>query len=118
MTTPRPVDHKARQQACDVNSSFIIQAPAGSGKTELLIQRCLALLAVVEAPESILAITFTKKAAAEMRERVIDSLKSALLAVSEDAAVHKKETHRLASHALKQNDRQQWNLLSNPQRLQ
>ncbi|MCP4413708.1 MAG: UvrD-helicase domain-containing protein [Gammaproteobacteria bacterium] len=118
MTMPRPVDHKARLQACDVSSSFIIQAPAGSGKTELLIQRCLALLAVVEAPESILAITFTKKAAAEMRERVIDSLKNALLPISPDAADHKIETHRLASHALKQNDRQQWNLLSNPQRLQ
>jgi len=116
--TQKPVDYKARQQACDVRSSFIIQAPAGSGKTELLIQRCLALLAVVEAPESILAITFTKKAAAEMRERVIDSLKSARLPLPQDAADHKKETHHLASDALKQNDQQQWNLLSNPQRLQ
>jgi len=95
--TQKPVDYKARQQACDVRSSFIIQAPAGSGKTELLIQRCLALLAVVEAPESILAITFTKKAAAEMRERVIDSLKSARLPLPQDAADHKKETHHLAS---------------------
>ncbi len=118
MTDSRPVDYKARKQACDVNGSFIIQAPAGSGKTELLIQRYLALLARVEEPESILAITFTKKAAAEMRERVIDALKTSSIRAQDPEAEHEKETRKYAKNALAQNNKQQWNLLKNPQRLQ
>lgn len=115
-------DQRQRERALDITQSFCVQAPAGSGKTELLTQRLLKLLAHVSAPEEILAFTFTRKAAAEMRKRVVDSLHDALRWQSsphdaEEPPAHKLHTLQLATAVLQQDERQGWQLLKNPQRL-
>ena len=93
-------DQQQRLQAIDVTRSCIVQAPAGSGKTELLIQRLLALLGIVEQPQHILAITFTNKAAAEMRRRLQEALTQASTQ-EQPLQEHAALTWHLAVQALK-----------------
>jgi ATP-dependent helicase/nuclease subunit A len=108
-------DHE-RLLAIDPRKSFTVQAPAGSGKTELLIQRFLSLLATVERPESIVAITFTRKAAAEMRERILKALREA----NENKPLekpHEERTRALALAALAPDQKRDWRVLNHPSRL-
>ena len=109
-------DVQARHDALDVSRSFVVQAPAGSGKTELLIQRYLKLLGVVDEPEEILAITFTRKAAAEMLLRVLAALRSAR-AGEQPEEEHRQLTMRLASQALERSTERNWNLIGSPRRM-
>ncbi len=110
-------DGDARERALDPASSFIVQAPAGSGKTELLTQRYLVLLNHVSAPEEILAITFTKKSAREMRFRIIKTLKNAAITHEPPEASHSLQTWKLGKKVLERDRKLNWNLLSNPNRL-
>ena len=109
-------DLRARSEALDVSRSFIVQAPAGSGKTELLIQRYLRLLATVDNPEEVIAITFTRKAAAEMRMRVLQALERAERGETPTEA-HLKVTAEAADLVLRRDARFNWQLIVNPRRL-
>ncbi|MDD9891344.1 MAG: UvrD-helicase domain-containing protein [Gammaproteobacteria bacterium] len=114
------VDQAARDEALDVSRSFIVQAPAGSGKTGLLTLRFLRLLAFSEQPEEVLAITFTRKAASEMRDRIIQTLYWAEeMGDANDSVDNEFDRQRLsiARAALARDKQQQWQLLLNPTRL-
>lgn len=110
-------DSDNRRQALDVRQSFIIDAPAGAGKTELLTQRFLALLAHVDEPEQVLALTFTNKAAAEMRHRVLKNLRQAA-ADNLPTLPHQQQTFKLAKAVLEKDKQCNWGLLSQVTRLQ
>jgi len=110
-------DLDARIEALDPRSSFIVQAPAGSGKTGLLVYRMLTLLAAVEQPQQVLAITFTRKATAEMRERVFELIAKAEQSELSDDAFEQQGID--LAWAVVQRDRKLgWNLLDSPQQLQ
>jgi len=108
------VSEQARLQARNPQQSCLVQAPAGSGKTELLTQRILALLAIVDEPEEILALTFTRKAAAEMHARVTQAL---AMEKPDAGQLHKMETWKLAQTALKRSGEREWHLEQHPARL-
>ena len=107
-------DAEARLAALDPRRSILLQAPAGSGKTTLLTQRYLCLLAEVDAPEQILAVTFTRKAAAEMRSRILGALRACEAA--DDAGID-TSTLGFARRALARSRQGDWDLEANPSRL-
>lgn len=111
-----PADADVRLRALDPECSFIVQAPAGSGKTELLTRRVLTLLATVDEPEEILAITFTRKAASEMRQRVVETLERSASA-REPGNDYEAEGIALARAVLQRDRERDWQLARNPQRL-
>jgi len=113
---PGVIDASQRIRALDYRTSFAVTAPAGSGKTELLIQRTLTLLAHVEMPEEVLAITFTRKAANEMRSRILAALQEGQSATP-PTETHKLTTWNLSRAVLAQDQRYNWSLLDNPNRL-
>ncbi|HEY6924901.1 MAG TPA: UvrD-helicase domain-containing protein [Steroidobacteraceae bacterium] len=106
-------DERAREYATDPSRSILLQAPAGSGKTTVLTQRLLRLLAEVNEPEEILAITFTRKAAAEMRARVLKALHGEI----DTSNAQGRRLRALASAALERGNARGWNLSRDPGRL-
>src|ERR1019366_4839750 len=72
-----PPDQAERSIALDPRRSILVQAPAGSGKTDLLTRRFLRLLGEVDEPGQIVAITSPHAAAAEMRHRILSELEKA-----------------------------------------
>jgi ATP-dependent helicase/nuclease subunit A len=85
-TTFDLVDAVARQAATDPSRNVVLEASAGTGKTRVLVERYVNLLRAGVEPDHILAMTFTRKAAAEMRQRILDRLKEASRESDLDAA--------------------------------
>ncbi len=82
----RPIDEaEFKARACDPRASAVVEACAGSGKTWLLVGRIVRALLDGAAPGQILAITFTRRAAQEMRARLLDDLQA--LAQGDDETV-------------------------------
>ena len=74
----RPLaDADARRHATNPAENIVLEASAGTGKTQVLVERYVNLLLAGVDPENILAITFTRKAAAEMRQRILERLREA-----------------------------------------
>jgi hypothetical protein len=113
MTAP---DQQVRERTLDVRESFLVQAPAGAGKTDLLTRRFLRLLAEVDSPERIVAITFTVAATTEMRDRILDQIARA----ARDPLYDQEATGmgRLAAAALENARRGGGNLFAQPTQLQ
>jgi ATP-dependent helicase/nuclease subunit A len=106
-------DALARDRASDPRRSVLLQAPAGSGKTTVLTERLLRLLSEVDQPEEILAITFTRKAAAEMRARVLKALRGEIDTTSAQGA----RMRAFADAALARASARGWDLAQDPGRL-
>ena len=69
-----PEADRNQSRATDPSASAWVSANAGTGKTAVLVRRVLRLLLADSAPESILCLTYTKTAAAEMQNRLLERL--------------------------------------------
>jgi ATP-dependent helicase/nuclease subunit A len=122
----QPPDCAERERALDARRSVLVRAPAGSGKTDLLTRRFLLLLGEVEDPGQIVAITFSKAAAAEMRNRVLGQLEEAAARSNSNPETTSEASkfdldrfsmESLAHRALARSEALGWNLLELPTQL-
>jgi ATP-dependent helicase/nuclease subunit A len=95
-----PSDRAARDYAVDPFNNVVLEASAGTGKTRVLVERYVNLLRAGVDPDHILAITFTRKAAAEMRQRIVERLKEASRTSRLDAARWRDLRGRLGDIAI------------------
>src|ERR1017187_8205122 len=115
---PAPPDQPERIRALDPSRSILVQAPAGSGKTDLLTRRFLRLLAEVAEPGQVVAITFPTAAAAEMRPRILAELEKAATSHPLPAAsIDEFSMDALARRALERSRQRDWELLDLPGQL-
>ncbi|HCU34096.1 MAG TPA: hypothetical protein DGT21_01240, partial [Armatimonadetes bacterium] len=85
---PEPPDKQVRQRAAGLKRDIFLSAGAGTGKTSVLVSRYMAALQAGISPREIVAMTFTRKAAAEMRERLRGECRTMMLGADEEQARH------------------------------
>jgi ATP-dependent helicase/nuclease subunit A len=95
-----PTDADARKAAVDPTQNVVLEASAGTGKTRVLVDRYVNLLRAGVDPRNILAMTFTRKAAAEMRERIVRALRDASERSPDDDARWRQLRDRLNDIAI------------------
>ena len=110
-------DYAQRQEAVNVESSYLLRAPAGSGKTGVLVIRYMKALMTCKTPEEVLAFTFTIKAADEMKSRVLKALNLTLGSKVPDDAFG-REVYDTALRLLDHDRRYNWRLMENSNRMQ
>jgi len=93
-------DADARRAAVDPTANVVLEASAGTGKTRVLVERYVNLLLAGVDPDHILAITFTRKAAAEMRQRIVERLREAARTTELDRARWREIRERLGDIAI------------------
>ncbi len=81
-----PVDEPERAFAKDPRNHVVLEASAGTGKTKVLVDRYVNLIEAGVDPRNILAITFTRKAAAEMRDRVLATIRERVAGPDQSAS--------------------------------
>jgi ATP-dependent exoDNAse (exonuclease V) beta subunit len=115
-----PPDQPERERALDAEKCVLVKAPAGSGKTDLLTRRFLRLLSMVDEPGEIVAITFTRAAAAEMRHRILAELEKTAERRSDGDEGDENDAfsmETLARRALEHSERAGWRLIDLPAQL-
>jgi ATP-dependent exoDNAse (exonuclease V) beta subunit len=118
--TQSPPDWPQRMEALNTRESFMVRAPAGSGKTHLLTTRFLRLLAEVNDPREVVAITFTRAAAAEMRQRIVLELENAQAAIhagQDSKADHADPLRQAARKAVERIRSLRWSVMDYPDQL-
>ena len=103
------VDSQQRQEALDISQSFLIKAPAGSGKTGLLTNRTLVALSVANTLDEVVGMTFTNKAAQEMKNRIGQSIQRAKNGYVPQND-YEAENLKLAQAALANSEKHGWGL--------
>lgn len=104
-------DQSARSYAESPRNNVVLEASAGTGKTTVLVNRYLNLLRAGVDPSNVLAVTFTRKAAAEMRDRIITVLRRSALTDARDRVLWLALRNRLGDVSISTIDAFCYNLL-------
>lgn len=111
------LDNDVREQLKHIDGSKLVIAPAGSGKTTESVKYFMNALLDCQYPESALSVTFTNKATAEFRDRVLGYLRLAKKGTV-PSSPHEMDMYTIAKRVLKKDEQLGWNLLANPNRLE